>query len=249
MNSTDVPRSRAFAQQRQHLRLHRHVERGRGFVGNQQAGIAGEGHRDQHALPQSAAELERMAAQHPPRVLHLHLGQQFFGARPSIDLRNVLVPTDHLRDLPADGHGGVQRRHRLLKHHRGKPPAPICEVGLRRRQHVVAEQQDAAAADAHRRARDQAQHRHRRHRLAEAGFADKPDDLAGAHRQRHAAQCRHHAMPCRERQRQIFDRQHRRQAHRPRCRGSRMSRKPSPSRLKPMAVTRMATPGNVGYHH
>ena len=38
-------------------------------------------------------------------------------------------------------------------------------------------------------------------------------------------------------------------AHRDRrMRGSTMSRRPSPSRLKPITVIRMARPGNVAYH-
>jgi len=36
------------------LRLNRHVERGGGFVGNQQFGVAGDGHGDHHALVHAA---------------------------------------------------------------------------------------------------------------------------------------------------------------------------------------------------
>jgi hypothetical protein len=37
--------------------------------------------------------------------------------------------------------------------------------------------------------------------------------------------------------------------YRPRKKGSRASRKPSPSRLNPMTVITMARPGNVAIHH
>jgi hypothetical protein len=45
------------------LRLDRHVERGRRLVGDQQAGLAGQRHRDHHALAHAARELVRVVLQ------------------------------------------------------------------------------------------------------------------------------------------------------------------------------------------
>ena len=46
-------------QQREHLRLDRDVERGRRLVGDQQARVAGDRHREHHALAHAARELVR----------------------------------------------------------------------------------------------------------------------------------------------------------------------------------------------
>jgi hypothetical protein len=43
-----------LAHQVEDLRLNRHIERRGRFVGDQQIGLAGEGHRDHHALPHAA---------------------------------------------------------------------------------------------------------------------------------------------------------------------------------------------------
>ena len=52
---------REFAEQVEHLRLHRDVERGGRLVGDQQLGAAGERDRDHHALALAAGELVRIA--------------------------------------------------------------------------------------------------------------------------------------------------------------------------------------------
>ena len=47
-------------EQLQDLRLHHHVERGGGLVGQQHLGVAGQGHRDRRALAHAAGELVRV---------------------------------------------------------------------------------------------------------------------------------------------------------------------------------------------
>ena len=49
-----------FAQQVEDLRLHRDIERGGGFVGDQQVGRAGQRHGDHHALAHAAGHLVRI---------------------------------------------------------------------------------------------------------------------------------------------------------------------------------------------
>ena len=51
-------------QQREDLRLHRHVERGGGLVGDQQLRLVGERHSDHHALAHPPGELVRVGI-HP----------------------------------------------------------------------------------------------------------------------------------------------------------------------------------------
>ena len=86
--------------------------------------------------------------------------------------------------------------------------------------------------------------------LAAAGFADHAEDVPA--RQRSAARDRGSApMPSsvRTERRRFFDLEQRRGAHRDRLsRGSTMSRRPSPSRLKPSTVRKIASPGKVENH-
>ena len=63
MNRIDGPvRVADLAQQREHLRLHRHVERGRRLVGDQQLGLERQAHRDHRPLLHAAGELVRVVA-------------------------------------------------------------------------------------------------------------------------------------------------------------------------------------------
>ena len=93
-------------EQAQHLGLDRHVESGGRFVGDDQVGVARDGHRDHHALAQTAGQLVREGP-HPP----LRLGDADRGQQP----QRLLVATRGFGDLPADAHGGVQRGHRILE--------------------------------------------------------------------------------------------------------------------------------------
>ena len=114
-----MPSSRCRrAHQPQHLRLHRDVERGGGFIGDQQTRPARQRDRDHHPLPHPARELERIAGelargigdahalQHPPRLRHRG------------GLAHALVQHQRLGDLLADAQHRVEAGHRLLEHHR-----------------------------------------------------------------------------------------------------------------------------------
>ena len=55
--------------QLQDLALHGDVKRGGRFVCDHEARIAGECHRDQHALPHPSGHFVRIKLQHPPRLV------------------------------------------------------------------------------------------------------------------------------------------------------------------------------------
>ena len=190
------------------------------------------------------------------RVLHLHLGQQLLRAAGGLGLAHRLMLADHLDDLLADADRRVQRIHRLLEDHRGEPAAHVAQLRLARPQHVAAQQQDLALAHPHGALGQQADEGHGGDGFARAGFADQPDDLARRHLDADAGQRRYHPAIGRELQREVLDRDDgpgarafSKRRHLPRSLGSKMSRSPSPSRLNPTAVTRIARPGKVGYHH
>jgi hypothetical protein len=67
-------------QQFQDLALDGHVQRRGGLVGDQQLGLAGQRHRDHHALLLAARHLVRVAGQAALRFGDAHLAQQLLGA-------------------------------------------------------------------------------------------------------------------------------------------------------------------------
>ena len=67
--------------QAQDLRLDRDVERGRRLVGDQHRGLAGERHRDHHALAHAAGELVRIVVRAALGLGDADLAQQLDRAR------------------------------------------------------------------------------------------------------------------------------------------------------------------------
>ena len=110
------------------LRLDRDVERRRRLVSEEDRRLAGERHRDHHALAHAAGELMRIfprargGGRDADQVEQAdRLGARRFAAHPA-------VLDERLRDLEADGEDRVQRAHRLLEDHRH----PVASDALHR---------------------------------------------------------------------------------------------------------------------
>ena len=73
-----------LAQQLEDLRLHRHVQRGRRLVGDDERRPAGERDRHHHALPHAAGQLVRIVVDALVGIDDLHRAQQIDGARPRV---------------------------------------------------------------------------------------------------------------------------------------------------------------------
>ena len=168
------------------LRLHGDVQRGGGFVADQQVGVVGDRDRDDHALPLAAGQFVR---ERPGAALGLGDADQFEqldGARPGGPLADVaLVHLDGLGDLVADGVDRRQRRHRVLEHRADRLAADP-------RHPLVGEPEQFVAVQPNRPGHlgvlgQQADDGHRAGRLARPGFADERDDLAGVDVEVHAA--------------------------------------------------------------
>ncbi len=151
--------------------------------------------------------------------------------------RETLMEPQRLADLRADRQDRIERRHRLLEDHRDlvaahKPHRLVVET-----QQVAAAERHGTADDAAGWLRDQAHDGERRHALAAAGFADDGERLAAAQRERHVVHRLDDALAGEEEGPQPLDREDDvgvcRRGHPSRCRGSRMSRTASPSRLVP----------------
>ncbi len=104
-------------QQIDDLRLHGHVERRRGLVGDQQLRTARERHGDHHALAHAAREFVRVGVDPLLGTRDAHLSQRLDRAPASLGLAHRLMREDLLHDLGPDAVHGVQRAHRILEHH------------------------------------------------------------------------------------------------------------------------------------
>ena len=157
------------AQQVEDLRLDRDVERGGRFVGDQQLGIARQRHADHRALPHAAGQLVRIGAGARVPDRGCRPARSISIARCQAAARDVAAMQAHrLGDLLAHGEHRVQRGHRILVDHRDVAAAQRAQARGVHRHDVLAVEQDAAADDARRRARDQPHQRQRGHGLAAA---------------------------------------------------------------------------------
>ena len=107
------------------LRLHRHVERGRGLVGDEQLRVADQRHRDHRALAHAAGELVRVVVEPLVRVGDADAVEHLDRALARRGLGDVVVDPVGLDDLVADRVERVQRRQRVLEDHRDLAAAQL----------------------------------------------------------------------------------------------------------------------------
>ena len=167
-----------LAHQIENLRLQGDVERGGRLVGDQQARVAGQRHRDHHALAHAAGQLVRIFVDAPLGRGDMHPPQQF--DRHVCALRRraaAAVAQNRFDDLIADGEARIERGHRLLKDHRQPIAAQVAFdlVG-------DVEQIEAIETDRSRHLgrlfRQESHDGKRRDALAAAGFADEAERRA-----------------------------------------------------------------------
>jgi hypothetical protein len=171
--------------QLQHLGLHGHVQRRRRLVGDQQLGLADQGHRDHDPLPHSARELVRIAVVRPRRITQVDLFHGGDRGLPRRLTRTAAVGPVGLGDLITDRVVRVQRRQRVLEDHRDPVTADPAQLTITAADQLglpSRSEQPDRSADLRGR-RQQAHDRQRRHRLAGAGLADQAERLAARHRE------------------------------------------------------------------
>ena len=129
------------------LRLDGDVERGGRLVGEQHLRIAGERHRDHHALAHAAGELMRIFLQPLLRLGDAHKLEDFDGAAQRRLLVQAFVQQQRFGDLVADCHHRIERRHRLLEDHRDVLAAHAAHRALVERQEISTVEGDGAGDD------------------------------------------------------------------------------------------------------
>ncbi len=135
--------------QGQDLRLRGNVERGGGFVRDQESRIERKRHRDHGALALATRQFMRIGARGGFRIGDAHVFEQ--RQHPGADRGAGQVGMDrkHLADLIADAAQRIERGHRLLEDHRdaGAAHPPHFRGGGRRQ--IAAFKHHPAAIDGH----------------------------------------------------------------------------------------------------
>ena len=99
------------------LRLDRHIQRRCRLIADQQIRVAGDGHGDHDPLPHAAGQLVRILFHTLAGIGDADLVQKRHSALRRV-LRRHLQMHDHaFHQLLADGHGRVERGHRILEDH------------------------------------------------------------------------------------------------------------------------------------
>ena len=155
-------------QQLEDLRLDGDVERGGGLVGDEQVGLVGKRHGDHHALTLAAGELMRIAVEPALGIVDADLIEQIEHALARGAIGKPTVDLQHLADLPLDRVQRIERGHRLLEDHRDLVAADLAERRWRKREQVLALEQDRSGWVRRRGVGEETEDRERRHRLARA---------------------------------------------------------------------------------
>ena len=221
------------------LRLDGDVERGGGFVGDDEVGSVEQGDGDGDALAHAAGELVRVGgeallgrgdADHAQRVARAGTG---FG------VGDIGVGVDGFHHLGVDAQDRIERHHRVLENHRDAVAAKLALFGFIERGDVAALKQDLPGGDAAGGV-DQADEGKAGDGFARAGLADEAKDLAAIDMEGDAVNRLHHAGAGFEMGGEVVDFE--RAAHRLSL-GLSTSRNWSPTRLMAMMVTSRAMPG------
>ena len=218
-----------------------------------------ERHGDHHALAHAARELVRVALEPVLGLGDAHHLEQLDGPGPGVVLRLLPVGRDGLGHLLLDGEDRVEAGHRVLEDHRDVAAADLPHVVLADGHEVLAVEQHPATLDHARRLGQQAHDREVGHALAAPGLADEAEALAARQLERDPVDGVDRPVVRAEADEQVLDVEQRLGGRRPvrgrrgkGCHrlslGSSDSRRPSPSRLNPIALMTIAAAGKSTSH-
>ena len=233
-----------FLDQVEDLRLDRHIQRRRRFVGDDQVRVASQRQRDHHPLPHAAGKLVRIGQKPRFRLGDADLFEQLERAGLGLGAAQGGGLLDGFDQLCPHRHQRVQRGLRILEDHPDPVAPDTPHLALAAPAQLFALEQDRSAGDPPGRF-EQVDDGIADCRLAGAGFAHQPHHLAGADGQADAAGGVDGAAAGREIDVEPLDFQQ--IGHR--SFGFRASRIQSPSRLTAKTRTTSAMAGKKVIHH
>ena len=178
-----APARADLTEQIKNMRLHGDVERRGRLVGKQHEWIQSQRHGQHAALTHAAGKAVRLQLHALLRAIYAHKTQKLHGSAIGLASGHPAA-AQRLRNLTPHRHGGIQRRHGILKHH-GKEFAPQSlhlPFGIRR--NVFTRRKNASAKA--RPLRQQLHDRPAEHGLAAARFPHYGQNLARVQRERNA---------------------------------------------------------------
>ena len=126
------------------------------LVGDEHVGCVRQSHGDHHPLAHTARQLVRIGPSPHLWLGQLDPAQHLQGMLARLHPVDPTVAGDRLLDLVADLEGRVERGHRLLEDHRHAVAAQIGAAALGQAEKISTLEDDLAAGDPRRRARQQA---------------------------------------------------------------------------------------------
>jgi len=110
------------------LLLDSDVERGGGFVGDEQLRAVDNGHGDHDALAHASGELVWITAGALAGIGNGNVAHAFNSSTARFRFGDAVVREDGFRDLLADAHDRVERGHGLLENHGHARPAKLAQL-------------------------------------------------------------------------------------------------------------------------
>ena len=154
------------------------VERGRGFVGDQEARVAAEGDGDHDALSLSAAEHVGIVSDARRRIGDANHVEEFLGAGRGLSAGHAEVLLKWFDDLSSDGQNRVEGCERLLEDDADSRAADVSHLADAELKEVGAFEDDLSVDDASGGIGHEAGDGEGADALAAAGFSDEADGFA-----------------------------------------------------------------------
>lgn len=167
-----------FAEEVEDLGLDGDVKCGGGFVGNEDFGVAREGHGDHDALSHAAGHLVGIVVDAGFGGRDADLLEEIDGGAVRVGFAEPLVQAEYGADLVADAEDGVEGGHGLLENHGNVVTADFAHFGLRERDQILTVEEYFSVDDFSRWIGNESEDGEGGHAFSAAGFAYEGEGLA-----------------------------------------------------------------------
>ena len=157
----------------QDLSLNRDIQRGCGFIGDDQVRIAGQGHCYHHPLPHAATHLIGIFSNPLAWIGYADVGQQFSCPAPGRPSLQAFMQLEHLCNLVAYLKGRIEGGHGLLENHGDSVATDVPDFRVTQPDHIPPVEQNSAVNNFAGGIRDQSHDRQCGYALSAPGLPDQ----------------------------------------------------------------------------